>query len=212
MEIQLVGDSILDNDVYVGTENSVSVVLEKELSKEKTGIQIIKEAVDGYTTKDVVRQIENSVLRECHTAVLSIGGNDFLESAEGFLKSGESATADLVFESIVENHKKIAAHFRKRSQNLIILNLYYPFFEGYQEEFVSKAPLWIDRFNKELFRIYDQSEIIEIDKVFTEQKDFTNIIEPSEVGTIKLVQAIVERMWAKTLLLSQTISSGGDNA
>lgn len=212
MKVLLIGDSVLDNDVYVGEENSVSVVLEKELSKEQANMQIFKEAVDGYTTKDVVRQIGNSPFRQCHTAVLSIGGNDLLQGAEEFLNSGESAAADLTFIRIIEDHKRISAHFRKHSLHLLILNLYYPFFEGYMEEFASKAPFWIDRFNKELCSIYDKSEIIEIDKVFTNKEDFTNVIEPSAMGTVKLVQVIVEKVRINTPSLFQTISSGGDNA
>ena len=73
--VNLLGDSIIDNKIYVGPhELSVS-----EHLYNLTDDIINSLAVDGHTTQDVLNVQLNNLPRYSTHQVLSIGGNDLLQ-------------------------------------------------------------------------------------------------------------------------------------
>ena len=79
--VSLLGDSIIDNKVYV-RNGELSV---KEHLEEMSEAMFKQFAVDGHTTKDVLELQLNQLPNICTHKVLSIGGNDLLEQV-AFLK------------------------------------------------------------------------------------------------------------------------------
>jgi hypothetical protein len=92
--IYMIGDSILDNCVYVPHNcDTVSVLMQKLDEEGFDGVEVQKWAVDGYTTEDVSNQIYKFRRAKMHgfddsniskkpnsIGVLSAGGNDALQS------------------------------------------------------------------------------------------------------------------------------------
>ena len=81
-QVILLGDSIIDNKVYVGS-NELSVLehLEK-LSMDKY-LQI---ALDGATTHHVLNKQLDFIREEHSDIILSIGGNDLLNNIDFLLQ------------------------------------------------------------------------------------------------------------------------------
>jgi len=92
--IYMVGDSIIDSNPYVDQGHDTCSVLMRELDRQGfEDIDVQKWAVDGYTTRDVINQIykfrraslygfdaNDTSKKPNTTAVLSVGGNDALQS------------------------------------------------------------------------------------------------------------------------------------
>jgi len=75
--ITLIGDSIFDNEVYVGDGDSVIDQLNEKISKP---IKATLVAVDGDVTNDVFKQLERLPNDTTHLFI-SCGGNDALSIA-----------------------------------------------------------------------------------------------------------------------------------
>ena len=74
--VSLLGDSIIDNKVYVGQgELSVTEHLKHNSSSNFTMI-----AIDGDTTEDVLENQLDNLKEPVSHIVLSIGGNDLLQN------------------------------------------------------------------------------------------------------------------------------------
>ena len=87
--VNLLGDSIIDNKVYVNP-GELSV---KEHLEDQSGYVFNQLAVDGHTTSDVIEHQLDKVNNKLTTHnVLSIGGNDLLGHL-GFLKNNIELTA-----------------------------------------------------------------------------------------------------------------------
>ena len=94
--VNLLGDSIIDNKIYVGPhELSVTEHLYNLCDDVINSI-----AVDGHTTKDVIHNQLDLLPQYSTHQVLSIGGNDLLQNMY-FLKNRERLSANEVFEQAV---------------------------------------------------------------------------------------------------------------
>ena len=92
--VSLLGDSIIDNKVYVNP-GELSV---KEHLEDQSGYVFNQLAVDGHTTSDVIEHQLGKVNNKLTTHnVLSIGGNDLLGHL-GFLKNNIELTAIEILE------------------------------------------------------------------------------------------------------------------
>jgi hypothetical protein len=94
--VSLLGDSIIDNKVYV-KEDELSV---KEHLEHNSNHLYTQLAVDGHTTKDVLRFQLNSLPNLVTHQVISMGGNDLLNHIS-FLKSKVELTPKEVMEQAV---------------------------------------------------------------------------------------------------------------
>ena len=108
--VNLLGDSIIDNKIYVGPhELSVTEHLHNLSDDVINSI-----AVDGHTTKDVIYAQLDLLPQYSTHQVLSIGGNDLLQNMY-FLKNQERLTTNEVFEQAVG----IMAPIKRRYQTIV---------------------------------------------------------------------------------------------
>ena len=125
-QVILLGDSIIDNKVYVGS-NELSVLehLEK-LSLDKY-LQI---ALDGATTHHVLNKQLDFVREEHSHIVLSVGGNDLLSNI-GFLLQDLKYSPNSILEQlknlvtpIVQNYETIVSNLASYSATSLLCTVY----------------------------------------------------------------------------------------
>ncbi len=123
--VALLGDSIIDNKVYVG-ENELSVTEHLE-SNSDFNFEMI--AVDGDTTKEVIdNQLEKIRANTSHI-VLSIGGNDLLQKlyimtnqTSGMVQALEIASKTV--EEIKVRYEEILVHLKTLNRPVILCTIY----------------------------------------------------------------------------------------
>ena len=197
--VSLLGDSIIDNKVYVG-ENELSVT--EHLRKiNETDYYFEMIAVDGDTTREVIdNQLEN-IGDSTWRIVLSIGGNDLLQKlhimfneTSGMIESLEVASKTV--EEIKTRYEEILIHLKTLNRPVILCTIY----EG---DLQSDADLAvIEEAAKVLLGMMNDSihflgkkydiEVLELRNIFTEVSDYANPIEPSHSGGEKLAKAIID--------------------
>ena len=215
-KVALLGDSIIDNKVYVGPgESSVPEHLESLSDLEFSQI-----AVDGHTTVDVLQEQIDKIERDTDFIVLSIGGNDLL----GYLyllvddinKRTFSRNLEIMnsfVEPIRERYEEIVERLTKEQGKVLLCTVYNGDFErgdGYEtlevnQEFTStygdmfqgiqEAAGVIARvFNDVVYSTGNKFgvEVLELREIFTESTDYANPIEPSHIGGEKLAKKILE--------------------
>ena len=196
--VSLLGDSIIDNKVYV-KENELSV---KEHLEQNSSHVFNQLAVDGHTTKDVLRFQLNSLPNLATHQVISMGGNDLLNHIS-FLKSKEELTPKEVMEHAVcklapikHRYRSIVKKLSEQDSNILLCTVY----EGnlssdifYRDiSFASMA--MVSMLNDIIFSIgatYNV-DVLELRNIFTEVEDYANPIEPSHIGGKKLASRIID--------------------
>jgi len=194
--VNLLGDSIIDNKVYVGP-HELSVT---EHLHNLTDDVINSIAVDGHTTKDVIyAQLDKLPYYSTHQ-VLSIGGNDLLQNMF-FLKNAEQLTANEVFEQSVgimapikRRYQTIVKKLSQQNSNILLCTVY----EGnllndpllYDIALSSKA--MVSMLNDIVYSTANtyNAEVLELRNIFTKPKDYANPIEPSHIGGSKFALEI----------------------
>ena len=194
--VNLLGDSIIDNKVYVGP-HELSVT---EHLHNLTDDVINSIAVDGHTTKDVIHaQLDNLPYYSTHQ-VLSIGGNDLLQNMF-FLKNTEQLTANEVFEQSVgimapikRRYQTIVEKLSLQNSNILLCTVY----EGnllndpllYDIALSSKA--MVSMLNDIVYSTANtyNAQVLELRNIFTKPKDYANPIEPSHIGGSKFALEI----------------------
>ena len=194
--VNLLGDSIIDNKVYVGP-HELSVT---EHLHNLTDDVINSIAVDGHTTKDVIRaQLDKLPYYSTHQ-VLSIGGNDLLQNMF-FLKNTEQLTANEVFEQSVgimapikRRYQTIVEKLSLQNSNILLCTVY----EGnllndpllYDIALSSKA--MVSMLNDVVYSTANtyNAQVLELRNIFTKPKDYANPIEPSHIGGSKFALEI----------------------
>ena len=218
MNIYLFGDSVIDNSPYVGDENCVYKVLEKELLEDFPAAQVTNYANDGYTTRDVLAQLKDLEVDKGSYIFLSIGGNDLLNFSNTLLVQDSTDSLENLSDDIVSDIEGIKQRILKKTRDIdprekvygctflyyelirqrllkvapkvIFLNLYSPAFDEYGSLFSEMAPVATSIFNSILDREYSSDSIIRLSDLAMEKEDFTNVIEPSVSGTKKIVKSI----------------------
>ena len=128
----LLGDSIIDNKVYVGPgEFSVLEHLES-----LSDLDFSQLAVDGDTTVDVLNNQLESLDKTSDFTVLSIGGNDLLEHlpllVDSINKKTFSRNLEIMNEfidPIKDRYEKIVEHLSKKEGKLLLCTVYNGDFE-----------------------------------------------------------------------------------
>ena len=183
----LLGDSILKNDSYVSNGQSLHFLL-----MERTDNKTHCYAVDNSTIIDVYKQLDNipyNFNTSYNTLFLSIGGNDILQKC---LENNENCNkSDIV--PMFSAYKNLIKSIQTKlpNANIILLDIYYPNnlkYKQYHE--------LIHEWNK---MIYDYarepknniSGVLRISNILTKDEDFTLDIEPSAIGSKKIVDTIL---------------------
>jgi|TARA_B110000881_G_C18575353_1_gene518168 hypothetical protein len=194
--VNLLGDSIIDNKIYVGPhELSVTEHLQNLCDDAINSI-----AVDGHTTKDVIHNQLDLLPQYSTHQVLSIGGNDLLQNMY-FLKNQERLTANEVFEQAVgimapikRRYQTIVEKLSLQDSNILLCTVY----EGnllndpllYDIALSSKA--MVSMLNDIVYSTANtyNAEVLELRNIFTKPRDYANPIEPSHIGGSKFALEI----------------------
>jgi hypothetical protein len=191
----LLGDSMLENTLYVAPNESVA-----DIFKTKTQHKIHLYAKDGALVGDVYSQLhkirpdyDNNNTYIC----VSAGGNNILELVSIHLQykafnidnDNEDASEGNNVNKIFEQYKKLinAIKLKLPNANILLLNLYYPTAEP------ALKPL-IHHWNEKMSAFFENAakriRVIRVDKALTSPDDFTHRIEPSYEGGCKMVDLI----------------------
>jgi len=194
--VNLLGDSIIDNKIYVGPhELSVTEHLHNLCDDVINSI-----AVDGHTTKDVIHNQLDLLPQYSTHQVLSIGGNDLLQNMY-FLKNRERLTTNEVFEQAVGIMAPIKRRYQTIVQKLSLQDssiLLCTVYEGnllndpllYDIALSSKA--MVSMLNDIVYSTANmyRAEVLELRNIFTKPRDYANPIEPSHIGGSKFALQI----------------------
>ncbi len=126
--IVLIGDSMLNNSVYVLSGQSIPDLISKDLEK-TTGTTLYNFAKDGATINDCYSQLDkiSTDLNNSNTSIfISVGGNNILNSRT---KMDSTAITNL-FNQYIELIKSIKT--RIPNAQLVGLNLYFPIRSHYK--------------------------------------------------------------------------------
>ncbi len=191
--VVLLGDSILDNAAYVGRDPDVVQQLRQRLPQ---GWRATLGAVDGSTTRDVPGQLRLLPADATHL-ILSVGGNDALDSAD-FLDAPAGSTAEALL-----GLTEIADGFERRYHSMLtevlaqglptaICTIYYPRFPDAALQKIAVTALTV--FNDCIIRLafFHRIPLLDLRFICTEEGDYANPIEPSARGGEKIARAIVE--------------------
>jgi len=188
--IVLLGDSIFDNKSYVNRNEDITAHLRGIVHKE---IIVSLCAVDGAMVDDVCSQIDK-IPDDATILVLSIGGNDVLQYKS--ILTNNSLTA-LQF---LTNFAVYLDYFKTRYRLMIIslLKMDLPLtvctiYNGNLEpELVKPARVTVSLFNDIIYQIAGEYNlpVIELRNICTDPSDYSNPIEPSNIGGRKIAQEI----------------------
>jgi hypothetical protein len=182
--IVLIGDSILNNSVYVFENESVPELVQQLIQKDKTNMKFYNFAKDGSLISDCHNQILNLKLNSTSinlgTIFLSAGGNNILHS----LIKTESFINNLFAEylQLIDAIKNICP-----SANIVALNLYYPL----KPSLKLLYPL-IKQWNQLLTDNSSKKgyKLIKLDELIISNEDIVYDVEPSLTGGKKIANAI----------------------
>ncbi len=197
--VSLLGDSIIDNKVYVGEgELSVTEHLQHNSSSNFSMI-----AVDGDTTEDVLENQLDNLKEPVSHIVLSIGGNDLLQNLHllqdetSGMKFALEKSSELIGE-IQENYTKILEHLSNYDAKVLLCTVY----EGDLKSDVMLAQF--DKAGQAMLKMHNDTvyylaskfevDVLELRNIFTNKEDYANPIEPSHIGGEKLAKAIIQWM------------------
>ena len=198
--VDLFGDSIFDNAVYVdGPENSVSGHLRRI-----SPMDVRLNAVDGFVTDDVTRKME----REFHTrygrangGIISVGGNDALSIVDEFmspvvniLDAFERIHPHLIrFEASYDRMlKKMLEHFEL--ENLRVCTIYDAIPVSRSGYLTESMLMGLNLYNGVITKLANRHKVAVLDlrNICTEDSDYSEVspIEPSFSGGLKIAKAI----------------------
>ena len=197
--VSLLGDSIIDNKVYVG-EGELSVT---EHLQHKSSSYFTMIAVDGDTTKDVLDNQLDNLKESVSHIVLSIGGNDLLQNLHllqdetSGMKFALEKCSELISQ-IQENYIKILEHLSQYDAKVLLCTVY----EGDLEsdlllaKYDKAGQVMLKMHNDTVYYLASKFEVdvLELRNIFTNKEDYANPIEPSHIGGGKLAKAIIQWM------------------
>jgi len=183
----LLGDSILNNQIYVDKGKSVN-----ELLYDSTNKRTINLAKNEAIIQDVYDQIakipENLKSSSDTTIFLSVGGNDILfqstENDKGQIDSKVLNTIFSAYKPLIKTIKTIMPN-----SQIVPLDIYYPDNIKYRQ-YHNVIREWNDK-------LYDYAKnnhisVLRISDILFKPEDFTLGIEPSEIGGEKIVKVILD--------------------
>ena len=163
--IILLGDSILNNDKYVGKNHNMTYLLQKQ------GFHVNCLAKDNALVDNLSTQISN--FKNINTNayyVISAGGNNILQHRD----------MNIAFQQYKNFITKLENHVSK--DKIILCTIYYP---PTHKHYFSKIKEW----NNSLINFAKgKYKLLRIDIFMNNVIDFTNQIEPSYLGSKKLVK------------------------
>jgi hypothetical protein len=189
--IVLLGDSSLDNAAYVPLGEDVISHLRREMPQDWQATLLAK---DGSAIRDVYRQLSRIPIDATHL-VLSVGGNDVLMMSDILSKPASSFAEVLnkladIGERFDVDYYSLLRSVRAKGFKTIVCTIYYPNFQDYKIQRLSKAALTF--FNDAIIRnAFDTfTTLIDLRLLCNEKADYANEIEPSSQGGRKIAEMI----------------------
>jgi hypothetical protein len=184
--IVLLGDSIFKNNNYVHDGKSVD-----QLLIERTSGKSLCLAVDNAKILQVYDQY-NKIPDELNSSstiiFLSVGGNDILSKIE----IGDPVD-DNVLNTLFDTYKELVKSIQIKLPNvhIVLCDLYYPNNVSYQKyhPIIRSWNNMIYNFSRESKNHIDS--VFMISSILTKPEDFTLEIEPSSIGSQKVVDTIL---------------------
>ena len=178
----LIGDSILNNSAYVSKDKTVSEQLKLKMSNSN----VLNVAQDGATVADLYAQLDKIPLElnDRNTYVfISAGGNDILNKK---IKLNDNKLTKL-FDNYMAFLK--ALRVKLGSSKINVLNLYLPSNPRY-ESYNLIVEKWNTLLDENSNNVGESYNIVDINSQLIVAKDFVYDIEPSEIGSAKIAEAI----------------------
>ena len=192
--IVLIGDSILNNSVYVFKNESVPDLINNKMKPDQLFYNFAK---DGATIQDCINHLANipqdkiKVLESETSIIVSAGGNDILNS-----RDTTNINIKALFEKYIQLISAVKKTFHKnKNENdnenikIIALNLYYPFNPSYKTfyPFIKKWNELLDA-NQEKHGY----QLLKIDSIIVDPDDVIYDVEPSFKGGKKISEQILK--------------------
>jgi lysophospholipase L1-like esterase len=180
--IILLGDSMLQNKLYVRNGKSINDILEKSMSRNT----IFNYAVDGTTTSGVYQQIKEIPIEfnNSNTFIfLSAGGNDIIDRAQS---GSTSENIDPIFNDYIKMVQSLKT--KMNESNIVLLTLYYPYSKDYHL-YYGMIKDWNQKLEE--FAKDEGLGILKTNNLLSKPTDFISNIEPSETGGEKIAASIL---------------------
>lgn len=185
--IVLIGDSILNNSVYVFEKQSVPELIAFGLIKDNSNRKCYNFAKDGSIISDCYNQL--SKLNTGTTSELNIKTIFVSAGGNNILNSFQNSDSTIFITNLFAEYLKLidAIKTKNPSAAIVALNLYYPL----KSSFKSFYPL-IKQWNQLLTdnSIKHGFKIIKIDEIIVSDEDIVYDVEPSFIGGQKIADAI----------------------
>jgi len=183
----LLGDSILNNEIYVSNGKSVNQLLNDKTNNRTTCL-----AKNESTIAEVYNQVgeipDNLKTESNNTTIfLSVGGNDILNQYSD--KEGGEVDSKVI-NTIFSGYKPLIKSIQTIMPNsqLVLLDIYYP-------DNVKYRPLHdaVREWNNNLYNYAKENNlsVLRVSDILFKPEDFTLGIEPSAIGSKKLVDSIL---------------------
>jgi hypothetical protein len=195
--VVLLGDSIFDNQAYIGTAPDVVRQLRARLGGDWKATLL---AVDGHVTADVPRQLARLPAGAGHL-VVSVGGNDALGSSS-LLAERAGSVAEAVGR-LAEAQARFARAYREMVEAVLarklptalctVYDTLYP--EPQRRLVVAGLALYNDVITRAAFA--HGLSLIDLRLICDEPGDYANPIEPSAQGGEKIAAAIARMVKAQ---------------
>ena len=194
--VNLLGDSIIDNKIYVG-QHELSV---SEHLHNLTDDIINTLAIDGHTTKDVLNIQINRLPRYSTHQVLTIGGNDLLQNIS-FLQIYEKYSANDVLEQAVgimapikKRYQTIVNKLSQQDSSILLCTVY----EGnllndpLLSDIALSSKAMVSMLNDIIYSTGNlfNAKVLDLRNIFIKPTDYANPIEPSHIGGYKFALEI----------------------
>jgi lysophospholipase L1-like esterase len=189
--VVLLGDSIFDNQRYIGSQSPVIEQVRKAIPADWTATL---GAVDGHLTSDVAVQLQKLPADATHL-VISIGGNDALSESSVLTRPTNSpAEVFLNLATIRENfdnrYSAMLDQVMATGKPVVLCTIYDPRFENESQQRMCVAALGV--FNDVITRAAAKFglPLIDLRVVFSDAADYANAIEPGPHGGEKIAKLI----------------------
>ena len=199
--IVLIGDSIIDNDVYVASGEKPVTEHLKDLLPDWN---IEKRALDGAVCSHVINSQFNDSVPNNALVVVSIGGNDALRYQSLLMDS-----ASMTFGEAMIRFREIREEFRSEYERVLDLavaaaervlpfTIYNPRFnmDGLSDDIQFSAEGALSAFNDVILSagLLHKARVLDLRIICDSDSDFANAIEPSGAGGQKIAEAVAQ--WA----------------
>ena len=184
----LLGDSIFKNDQYVSDGKSVNQLL-SERTNGKT-ICLAKDDAKIAHIYDQVNLISEYLNSTTTTIFLSVGGNDILSKAQNNTNNTNNTQ---FLSTIFDNYKSLVTFIQSHlpKANIVLCDIYYPHNSKYKQyhPIIRECNDMVQTFARDPENRIQG--VFKISSILTTPEDFVNEIEPSSIGSQKIVDTIL---------------------